>query len=81
MRILTIDLGTSATKVALWSEDGPLAMARATVDVEHPRPGWVEQDPETWWSSTLDACARVLKEAGVREVRAVTAARVVTPPR
>jgi ComF family protein len=30
--------------------------------------------------ATLDACARVLKEAaGVREVRALTAARVVTP--
>ena len=28
--------------------------------------------------STLDACARVLKSAGVREVRAITAARVVT---
>ena len=27
--------------------------------------------------ATLDACARVLKEAGVREVRALTAARVV----
>jgi predicted amidophosphoribosyltransferase len=32
--------------------------------------------------ATLDACARVLKEAaGVREVRALTAARVVTPRR
>ena len=31
--------------------------------------------------ATLEACARVLKEVGVREVRAVTAARVVTPPR
>jgi predicted amidophosphoribosyltransferase len=32
--------------------------------------------------ATLDACARVLKEvAGVREVRALTAARVVTPLR
>ena len=30
--------------------------------------------------ATLDECARVLKEAGVREVRALTAARVVTPP-
>ena len=30
--------------------------------------------------ATLDACARVLKEGGVREVRALTAARVVTPP-
>jgi ComF family protein len=28
--------------------------------------------------ATLEACARVLKDAGVREVRALTAARVVT---
>src|SRR5262249_7897627 len=31
--------------------------------------------------ATLEACARVLKEAGVAEVRALTAARVVTKPR
>jgi len=31
--------------------------------------------------ATLDACARVLREMGAREIRAVTAARVVTPPR
>jgi len=31
--------------------------------------------------ATIDACARVLIQMGAREVRAVTAARVVTPPR
>jgi len=31
--------------------------------------------------ATIDACARVLTGMGAREVRAVTAARVVTPPR
>jgi ComF family protein len=31
--------------------------------------------------ATLEACARALRHAGVEEVRAVTAARVVTPPR
>jgi ComF family protein len=30
--------------------------------------------------ATMDACARVLKAAGVKEVRAITAARVVTRP-
>ena len=30
--------------------------------------------------ATLEACARVLKQLGVREVLALTAARVVTPP-
>jgi ComF family protein len=31
--------------------------------------------------ATIDACARILTQMGAREVRAVTAARVVTPPR
>jgi ComF family protein len=31
--------------------------------------------------ATLEACARVLGEAGIREVRALTAARVVSAPR
>lgn len=31
--------------------------------------------------ATLEACARVLRESGAREVRALTAARVVTRPR
>lgn len=31
--------------------------------------------------ATLEACAAVLKEAGIREVRALTAARVVATPR
>lgn len=35
-------------------------------------------DDVTTTGATLDACARVLKRAGAREVRAVTAARVVT---
>jgi predicted amidophosphoribosyltransferase len=31
--------------------------------------------------ATLDACARALKQAGASEVRALTAARVVSTPR
>ncbi len=59
MRILTIDLGSSATKAALWSEEGLVASAKAPVTVEHPRPGWAEQDPEEWWTSTVAACTQL----------------------
>jgi ComF family protein len=38
-------------------------------------------DDVTTTGATLDACARVLKAAGVREVRALTAARVSSAPR
>lgn len=38
-------------------------------------------DDVTTTGATLESCARVLKTAGVKEVRALTAARVVTAPR
>jgi ComF family protein len=47
-----------------------------------PVPGIVVLiDDVSTTGSTLDACARVLKDAGVKEVRALTAARVVNARR
>jgi xylulokinase len=56
--ILTLDLGTSATKAALWSGDELVALGRGPIETEHPQPGWAEQDPVGWWSSVVQACAR-----------------------
>jgi xylulokinase len=70
--LLTVDLGTSATKAVLWDDDGPVAMGRAEVPTFHPEPGWAEQDPDDWWSSTLDACAQV-RAQDERRFRALTA--------
>ena len=57
--ILTVDLGTSVTKAALWDRDGLVALAGAPVDTVHPAPGWAEQDPSAWWASVVGACAEV----------------------
>lgn len=54
--VLTIDLGTSATKVALWSGEGRLAIGRGHVSTRQPHPGWAEQNAESWWGSTVKAC-------------------------
>ncbi len=56
MSVLTLDLGTSATKAALW--DGPelVAIMRAPLVTTHPHPGWAEQDPEAWWQSVVHSC-------------------------
>jgi xylulokinase len=55
--ILTVDFGTSVTKVALWSDDGLVALARAELATARPELGWAEQDPVGWWTAVVVACA------------------------
>jgi xylulokinase len=62
-QVLTLDLGTSATKVALWSDATLVAAGRAPIVTSHPEPGWAEQDPNDWWTSVVDACGRVRVQA------------------
>jgi sugar (pentulose or hexulose) kinase len=55
--VLTLDLGTSATKAALWNGSELVSIGRAEIESRHPRTGWVEQDPRHWWTSVVEACA------------------------
>jgi xylulokinase len=57
--VLTLDLGTSATKAALWRGAELCALARVPVTTTHPQPGWAEQDPNDWWSSVVESCAEL----------------------
>lgn len=60
--VLAIDQGTSATKAIVMDVAGRV-IARASVPVaqSHPRPGWVEQDPNELYQSVLSAMARVMR--------------------
>jgi glycerol kinase len=58
--VLAVDQGSSSTKVVAVDAGGAV-VARASVAVgeQHPRPGWVEQDPDELRSSVhraIDAC-------------------------
>jgi glycerol kinase len=69
--LLGIDEGTTAVKAALFEADlTPFAQARRGVPVSHPRPGWVEQDPELILEAVVEAVAEVLETAGGRAVAA-----------
>jgi glycerol kinase len=62
--LLGIDEGTSAVKAILFDGDlRPLAEARREKALSHPRPGWVEQDPEEVLRAVVDAVAEILREA------------------
>ncbi len=54
---LGIDLGTSEVKALVMSAQGEvLAVAHAGLTLQHPQPGWAEQDPAQWWQATINAC-------------------------
>lgn len=57
--ILTIDLGSSATKVALWDQGRAVSVARAPLRTFHPHPGRAEQDAREWWTSVEAACGEL----------------------
>src|SRR5262249_23558537 len=56
--VLTLDLGTGATKAGLWSGPRLAALARVPMATQHPKAGWAEQEPTRWWSSVVEACAQ-----------------------
>ena len=61
--ILTIDFGTTVTKVALWGDDGLAALARSELTTTRPQVGWAEQDPLRWWTTLVIACAEARAKA------------------
>jgi glycerol kinase len=59
-----IDEGTSAVKAVLYDGDlRAVTEARREKPLTHPRPGWVEQDPELVLAAVVDAVAEVLRDA------------------
>lgn len=69
------DIGTSACKVSLLRADDGVVVATATERYEpvSPRPGWMEQDPETWYAAFGAALAGILSGhlSATREIRGI----------
>ncbi|HVH74775.1 MAG TPA: glycerol kinase GlpK [Stellaceae bacterium] len=55
--VLAIDQGTTSTRAILFDESGNACrIAQRALTQHHPRPGWVEHDPEEIWRSVVDTC-------------------------
>ncbi|HHT94782.1 MAG TPA: xylulokinase [Clostridia bacterium] len=64
--LLGIDIGTSATKSVLFSEDGKAyASASYEYPLYQPNPGWAEQDPDDWWDAVCFTCRKIIADTGI----------------
>jgi glycerol kinase len=61
--LLGIDEGTSAVKAVLYDADlRPVAEARREKPLQHPRPGWVEQDPNDVMRAVVEAVGELMSQ-------------------
>ncbi len=67
--VLVVDVGTESVRAALVDEAGEvLAIRGRALEFFSPKPGWAEQNPEEWLSSSLVCMKEVLKEVPSVEV-------------
>lgn len=70
--VVAVDIGTQSTRAALVTADGFLLdCATSPVGLTTPKPGWAEQDPRLWWSTTVANIAAVLARNPGVTVRAI----------
>ena len=64
--LLAIDQGTSSSRAIVFDAEGRVAAtAQRPFDQLFPQDGWVEQDPEALWQSTLGAARAAIAASGV----------------
>ncbi|HET7768489.1 MAG TPA: FGGY family carbohydrate kinase, partial [Chloroflexota bacterium] len=70
-----LDIGTSGVKAAVVDTGGTVvALATAPCEVQRPKPGHVEQDPEEYWSAAARCILQALRAPGVEAGRVAAVA-------
>lgn len=63
---LGIDVSTTSVKALLIDEEGRVASTVSTQQTfSTPQPLWAEQEPQDWWTHTVESVRGVLANAGV----------------
>jgi len=62
--VLAIDQGTTSTRAILFDAAGRARSSAQTALTQlHPRPGWVEHDPEEIWRCVISTCRQAMADA------------------
>lgn len=71
--IIGIDQGTTRTKAIIFDKEGrQIASGVRELQRYFPKPGWVEQDPNAIWRSTVESIDDAITAAGINP-RSITA--------
>jgi xylulokinase len=72
--ILTVDVGTSSLKTALYNQDGTVQRKEISrYSYNSPQSGWAEGDPNEWWEAFKKNLSKLKKGAqGIRDVGAIS---------
>lgn len=68
-----IDLGTSGVKLLLVDESGKIhAEANRSYEVEYPRSGWTQQNPEDWFCEAKECLNELISGADKAEIKGIS---------
>src|SRR5260370_9036142 len=66
------EVGTTALQaVVLERERGIVAQAERPHELVSPYPGWAEEDPECWWTTTVETIRQLLTIVPADEIGAI----------
>lgn len=78
MYLLGVDVGSSSVKASLVSIDNGKCVSSAffpksEAKISAPKPGWAEQDPQSWWDYLKQSVSAVMAESGAKpaDVKAI----------
>jgi len=65
MMTVGYDIGSSSIKAAIYDVDSGKTVASGTypkdeMKIDSPKPGWAEQNPETWWNAVKNVTTEIL---------------------
>ncbi|MEM3785767.1 MAG: xylulokinase [Nitrososphaeria archaeon] len=67
--LISIDIGTTAAKVALVKADGPQVVSVLSSEyrkgILHPKSLWAESDPEDWWTTACNLIKKLFQQTNV----------------
>ncbi len=73
MYFIGIDLGTSAVKLLLMTENGTVEkIVSKEYPISFPKPGWSEQNPADWWEQSIAGLKELTASVDKSEIRGIS---------